>query len=184
VTTYGMSETCGGCVYDGRPLDGVRVELADDGRICLAGPMAFSGYRLRPDLTRGVLSGDVVHTNDRGRWTDGRLQVLGRLDDVVISGGENVDLGALQRAADAAFGHGVLALLAVPDERWGNRIVALTTGDVGLADVRARLTERLGAAAAPRELRRVPGLAYTSIGKVDREAMLRSWREMSDGESG
>ena len=53
VTTYGMTETCGGCVYDGRPLDGVSVELADDGRIMIGGPMLFSGYRLRPDADRG-----------------------------------------------------------------------------------------------------------------------------------
>ena len=79
VATYGMSETCGGCVYDGVPLAGVRVEL-DAERIHLGGPMAFSGYRLRPDLTAQVLAGDLVRTQDRGRWSDGRLQVLGRID--------------------------------------------------------------------------------------------------------
>jgi len=183
VTTYGMSETCGGCVYNGVPLDGVRVHL-DEGRISLGGPMAFSGYRLRPDLTAGVLSGDLVRTNDSGRWADGRLQVLGRIDDVVVSGGHNVDLGAAQRAGDAAFGPGVLALLAVPDARWGVRIVAVTTAEVTLDEVRTRLAPALAAPALPRELRRVATLAYTSIGKINRAEMLRDWQKGNDGDRG
>jgi o-succinylbenzoate---CoA ligase len=185
VATYGMSETCGGCVYDGVPLDGVRVEL-DDERISLGGPMAFAGYRLRPDLTAGVLDGDLVHTQDRGRWADdGRLQVLGRVDDVVISGGENVDLAAAQRIADAEFREPAVVLLAVPDERWGARVVAVTTGPLTLDEVRARLEPLLGRAATPKELRRVAELAYTSIGKIDRTALLRSWARKGEyGDAG
>ncbi len=71
VTTYGLSETCGGCVYDGRPLDGVRVEIAADGRIGIAGPTVFSGYRLDPDRTADRLRAGVVRTDDRGRWVGG-----------------------------------------------------------------------------------------------------------------
>lgn len=183
VTTYGMSETCGGCVYDGTPLKGVRVEL-DAGRIGLGGPMAFLGYRLRPDLTSEVLSGDLVRTSDRGRWRDGRLQVLGRIDDVVISGGENVDLAAVQRVCDEEFGPGVLAVLGVPDERWGARIVAVTTGPVELADIRDRLEPRVGRTGVPRELRRVARVAYTSIGKIDRAELLRTWKMGDDGDAG
>jgi len=184
VATYGMSETCGGCVYDGVPLDGVRVEL-DEGRISLGGPMAFAGYRLRPDLTAGVLEGDLVHTQDRGLWADGRLQVLGRIDDVVISGGENVDLAAAQRIADTEFREPAVVLLAVPDERWGTRIVAVTTGSLTLEQVRARLEPLLGRAATPKELRRVGELAYTSIGKIDRTALLRSWARKGEyGDAG
>lgn len=177
VATYGMSETCGGCVYDGVPLAGVRVRL-DGERICLGGSMAFSGYRLRPELTAEVLSGDLVRTQDRGRWTDGRLQVLGRLDDVILSGGENVDLAAAQRSCDAEFGPGALALLAVPDPRWGARVVAFTTRALDAAEVRARLEPRLGRAGTPKELRRIGELAYTSLGKIDRTVLLRSWQEM------
>jgi len=184
VATYGMSETCGGCVYDGVPLAGVRVEL-DDGRISLGGPMAFSGYRLRPRLTARVLDGDLVHTQDRGRWADGRLQVLGRIDDVVISGGENVDLAAAQRVADTEFGEPAVVLLAVPDERWGTRVVAVTTGRLTLAEVRDRLEPLLGRAATPKELRRVGELAYTSIGKIDRTALLLSWARKGEyGDAG
>jgi o-succinylbenzoate---CoA ligase len=174
VATYGMSETCGGCVYDGVPLPGVRVGLLD-GRIRLGGPMAFAGYRLRPELTAEVLHGDVVATSDRGRWVEGRLEVLGRFDDVVISGGENVDLAAAQLACDAEFGGPAVVLLAVPDERWGARVVAVTTAPLTLAEVRSRLEPVLGRAATPKELRQVGELAYTAIGKIDRSALQRSW---------
>jgi O-succinylbenzoic acid--CoA ligase len=176
VATYGMAETCGGCVYDGRPLDGVGLALEDE-RIVLSGPMAFSGYRLDPEATARTLDGDRVRTQDRGRLVDGALQVLGRLDEVVISGGVNVDLGLAQRACDAAFGLGALALLALPDERWGQRIVALTTLRLGRDEVAAGLRERVQPAAMPREVRRVAGLPLTATGKIDRRALPRVWAE-------
>ena len=78
VTTYGMSETCGGCVYDGVPLDGVSVGVGGDGRIRLAGPVLFSGYRLRPGLTASVREGRWFVTQDLGVVDDGALRVLGR----------------------------------------------------------------------------------------------------------
>lgn len=179
VTTYGMAETCGGCVYDGLPLDGVRVGF-EDGRITLSGPMAFSGYRLDPELTARVLDGDTVRTSDRGMLVDGRLQVTGRVDEVVISGGVNVDLAQAQRVSEAVLGPpeaGGPVLLAIEDERWGHRIVAVTLAEPDLVAVTDALRERLGPAALPRELRRVPALAYTPTGKVDRRALQRAWRQ-------
>jgi o-succinylbenzoate---CoA ligase len=182
VTTYGASETCGGCVYDGLALSGMRIEL-DDERISLGGPMAFSGYRLRPDLTAAVLHGDLVVTNDRGRMRDGSLEVLGRFDDVIISGGEKVDLAAAQVICIEEFGTveaGAPVLLAVPDARWGHRIVAVSVGDLDLSQVQTRLRGRLGRAATPKELRRLPQMAYTSIGKIDRAALLRTWEQKGE----
>lgn len=185
VTTYGMAETCGGCVYDGLPLEQVRIGFAGE-RITLGGPMVFSGYRLDPELTAQVLDGDIVQTNDRGRMVAGRLQVTGRVDDVVISGGVNVDLAQAQRVSEAVFGPpeaGGPVLLAIPDPRWGQRIVAITLAELDLATVIDRLREQLGAAARPRELRRVAALAYTPTGKIDRRALERAWqREESDGD--
>ena len=187
-TTYGMSETCGGCVYDGLPLDGVRIGF-EDGRITLSGPMAFSGYRLRPDLTAATLRGDTVLTQDRGRLVgDGRLEVLGRIDDVVVSGGVNVDLAAAQQRVDAVLGppeRGGLVLLAVDDLRWGHRVVAVTTGNSDVDEARRLLSPVLGTAALPRELRRVPGLPYTTTGKIDRVALARDWPGQGDhGDAG
>jgi o-succinylbenzoate---CoA ligase len=174
VTSYGMSETCGGCVYDGRPLDGVEVDLDDAGAITLAGPVLFSGYRLRPDLTGEVVTGGRLRTSDRGAWRDGRLVVLGRLDDVVISGGVKVDLGAVERAArrwgDARSA--VIAVLGVPDPEWGTVVVAVTDAVRGdLASLRADLVGTIPGHALPRRLVRIGRIPRTAGGKIDRHRL-------------
>lgn len=183
VTSYGMAETCGGCVYDGVPLEDVRVDLAAAARIEITAPGVFSGYRLDPDATASALvvgpAGRTLRTQDRGSWSGGRLQVLGRIDEVVITGGLNVDLGRAQRTVDDEFGPGAVALLGVPDPRWGTRIVAVAEADLTVADLRSRLAGRLEPAALPRELRRVAGLPRTSTGKIDRASLRRLWAEGS-----
>lgn len=171
VTTYGMTETCGGVVYDGRPLDGVHIGLDDDGRISLAGPTTFSGYRLDPETTEQVLEGRSFLTSDRGAWLGDRFEVRGRIDDVVISGGVNVDLAQLQRVADRAFGVEQLVVLGVPDQQWGSKIVAVTVADLTLSSVRDRLEGCIGCAAIPRELHRVDSLPLTASGKIDRRKL-------------
>jgi len=179
VTTYGMAETCGGCVYDGHPLDAVTVSIGEAGRISLSGPMTFAGYRLDAAATAATLAGRTVRTQDRGEWRDGRLRVLGRVDEVVITGGVNVDLGAAQRACDSEFGPGRVVLLAVPDERFGVRIVALTDAPLTLEACRDRLAARLPNPALPRTLRAVAGLPRTSTGKIDRQRLHKLWAEGS-----
>lgn len=178
VTSYGSSETAGGCVYDGVPLDGVTVDLrpAPDRpgttRVAITGDVVFSGYRLRPDLTADVLDGRTLLTRDRAEIEDGRLRILGRIDDVVISGGVNVDLAAVERALHEVDPHGVA--LGVPDPEWGTRvIVAITTGH-SLADVRAGLST-LEAPARPRGLLRQDPLPLTPTGKIDRQQLLEWW---------
>ena len=181
--SYGMSETCGGCVYDGVPLDGVRVSVQDGG-IVIAGAVVFSGYRLRPDLTDAVLSdapeGRTFRTSDRGEVADGVLRGLGRLDDVVVSGGVNVDLAAVQRVADAAFGDplsGGVVVLGVPDPEWGTRVVAVTASGLTLGGLRSGLAGSLDPAALPREVRHVTSIPRTSSGKIDRRSLAAAWRE-------
>lgn len=171
VTTYGMSETCGGCVWDGVPLPGVRVELDHDGRITLGGPMVFSGYRGAPGLTAQVLIDGAVRTNDRGRWHEGRLQVLGRLDDVVVSGGVNVDLAMVQRAVDALGGPQAV-VVGLPDPEWGQRVSLVVADERDLAWFDERLRATLSGAALPRRLERVDVLPLTSSGKIDRRAVV------------
>lgn len=172
ITTYGMSETCGGCVWDGVPLPGVDIGLDDDDRIALGGPMVFSGYRLRPDLTAAVLREGRVLTNDRGGCHDGRLHVLGRLDDVVVTGGVNVDLAALERGAQR-LATSEVAVVAVPDEMWGVTIVLVDTGERPLAEWREALRPAFEAAALPRGILRVPALPRTESGKIDRQTLRR-----------
>lgn len=180
-TTYGMSETSGGCVYNGRPLPGVEVTIGTDDRIELTGPMTFDGYLADPEQTAEVLRGRTVRTQDRGRWrideTGARqLEVLGRLDEVVISGGVNVDLAAVTRAADALPGPGEHLAFGVPDREWGTRVVLASTGNQSLAQLRAALADELPAAWLPRGLLRLDSLPRTERGKIDRQSLPQRWQ--------
>ncbi|MDO5683403.1 MAG: AMP-binding protein [Propionibacteriaceae bacterium] len=192
ITTYGMSETSGGCVYDGVPLDDVDITLDASGRVSISGPVVFSGYRLRPDLTAEVLVSEppcsyadpapvasapfrTLLTRDRARWVhqpSRRLEVLGRIDDVVISGGVNVDLAAVEKALHRIDPQG--AAVGVPDPEWGTRIVAALTTDLPLATLRDRL-HTLEPAARPRGLLRHPHLPTTASGKIDRQELIAWW---------
>lgn len=182
VTTYGMSETCGGCVYDGVPLDGIDVEVAEDagegGRVSIVGPVLFSGYRGRPDLSAEALVGGRFRTSDRARWdgpADGipRLQVLGRTDDVVISGGLNVDLAAVEARVQAWPGRGAaeITVVGVPHPQWGVEVVAVTDGRLTLAGLQGWVRAELPAYAAPRRLVVLDRLPRTGSGKVDRRRL-------------
>src|SRR5690606_522942 len=158
VTTYGMSETCGGCVYDGVPLDGVKVETASDGRIRLAGPVLARGYRLRPDLTADAFDHGWFITADAGRiGSDGRLTVTGRMDEVAVTGGINVPLAVVDSAVSEHPLVSEACAVSVPDAEWGERIVVAVVpsdlGDLpGLESVRAHVLRGLPAAYAPKEL--------------------------------
>jgi o-succinylbenzoate---CoA ligase len=171
VVTYGMSETCGGCVYDGEPLEPVRVDVdRESGQISVTGATVFSGYRLAPDLTAACLRGSTFTTQDRGRWIDGRLEVLGRLDAVVVTGGRNVDLSELETLAQSHT-RSEIAIIGVPDPSWGTTVVAVTTGSDTLADLHGRLAAEVPAFALPRRLVRVAALPRTAGGKVDRRRL-------------
>jgi O-succinylbenzoic acid--CoA ligase len=174
VTTYGSSETAGGCIYDGYPLDGVSVALSPRGRIRIAGPVLFDGYLDRPALTAQALVDGWLVTGDVGAMeADGRLTVLGRSDDVVISGGQNVALPAV--AARIAHHPAVAdaAALGLADPEWGTRVVAVVVGTVGLEELRDFVAEELPRSWAPRELLDVPALPLLSNGKLDRRALRR-----------
>jgi o-succinylbenzoate---CoA ligase len=177
VTTYGMSETCGGCIYNGRPLDGVEVRLRDDGRIELGGPTVFAGYRLRPDLTAAALVDGWHVTQDFGRFADdGRLEVEGRVDDVVISGGENVPTGLVEQVLGDHPGVAAVAVIGVTDDEWGQRVVAVVQATVAsapptLEELRSYAAGRLAPAAFPRELVVLGVLPMLASGKPDKNAV-------------
>jgi O-succinylbenzoic acid--CoA ligase len=180
VTTYGMSETCGGCVYDGVPLDGVAVAVGTDGRVRLGGPVLFDGYDGRPDLTAEVLVDGWFLTSDTGRVDDdGRLEVLGRADDVVVSGGVNVPAPAVAARLREHAAVAAAEVVGVPDEEWGHRVVAVVVpaGDVResatslLPVLRDFVGDRLPRTWAPREVVLVPELPLLPNGTVDRLAL-------------
>ena len=173
VNAYGMSETAGGCVYDGQPLDGVQIDLAEGDRIRVAGPVLFSGYRLRDDLTAKALDGPWLQTADVGQWdADGRLRVLGRADDVINTGGEKVHAADIAGILEEHPAVAEAAVTGQPDAEWGERVVAyiVTRGHASptLAELREFVSARRAAFMAPRELVVVEALPRLASGKVDR----------------
>ncbi|HEY6746217.1 MAG TPA: o-succinylbenzoate--CoA ligase [Mycobacteriales bacterium] len=175
VVTYGMSETCGGCVYDGVPLDGVTVDLADDDRIRLGGPVLARGYRLRPELTAAAFAGGRFVTGDVGRLERGRLTVLGRADDMLVTGGEKVAPAAVEAALGEHPAVAEAAVTGVADPDWGQRVVAVVVlregGTLTLEQAREQVAARVSRVAAPRELRVVDALPLLPSGKLDRAAL-------------
>jgi len=174
VTTYGMTETGGGCVYDGVPLDGVRVRVGDG--IELAGPVLALGYRLDPPATAAAFDGGWFRTRDAGTVRpDGRLAVHGRLDDVVITGGVNVAPPAVEAVLREHADVADAVVFGAPDQEWGQRVVAAVVpaagADPDLAALRPWVAERLGAAAAPRELHRIDAVPALHTGKPDRRGV-------------
>jgi len=174
VSTYGMTETSGGCVYDGIPLERVSVESTSTG-LRIGGDVVALGYHGSPEATRESFVDGWFRTRDSGRVDEsGRVTVTGRLDDVIISGGVNVAAGAVEEALRDLPDITDAAVLGRPDPEWGQAVVALVvvTGgaDLDLTEVRAYVTARLGPAAAPRELITVPALPRLHSGKLDRVA--------------
>jgi O-succinylbenzoic acid--CoA ligase len=177
VTTYGMSETCGGCVYNGVPLDGVRVDIGD--RIRLGGAVVARGYRLQPESPKFLRRNGVrwFETDDVGTLDAGRLTVLGRADDVIVTGGKKISPQAVEAVLAEVPGVRECLVVGVPDLEWGERVVALVVGEAHLESLRDKATERLGAAAAPRAVVTVDVLPHKALGKPDRAAAARLARE-------
>lgn len=194
-TTYGATETSGGCVFDRLPLPGVVVKsLAagpDPGRLVISGPCIASGYRGEPELTAQSFNDGRFFTTDLGTVeSDGRVTVIGRADDVIVVNGVNVSPGAIERVLDdlpdvvsAAVvsirrGAGVGSGAGEP-ELWAFIEVRDDAPDVETAGT-AVVTERLGKAARPRAVRRVSRLPHLPNGKVDR-LLLEQWARDDDG---
>ncbi|HEY2204980.1 MAG TPA: o-succinylbenzoate--CoA ligase [Pseudonocardia sp.] len=192
VTTYGMSETAGGCVYDGVPLDGVTVRLAEpDGRIRLGGPTLALGYLDAPGPTAEAFRDGWFATSDLGAWSpDGRLRVLGRADDVITTGGKKVHPAAVERVLAAQPGVRAACVVGLDDPEWGQRVAAAVVLDVppgpdrsnpapGGTDervLREAVRAALGTPATPRTIRTLPELPLRGVGKPDRAEVARLLR--------
>ena len=242
VTTYGSAETAGGCIYSGRVLPGVRVELVPEegmpsvpssgteltnenpahedpprvGRIWISGAHLAQGYLGDPgrtaehffaaaDGTRwyrtddyGLLSlAAAPDSNENCR--EPRLQVLGRSDDVLISGGVKISARAVATVLEEHPAVREALVCGLPDARWGSAVTAALTlvspaegaaaAPAENAELREALrslcVERLGVAAAPKLLSILPDFPLTSTGKPDRREIYsildRDYREASRG---
>jgi O-succinylbenzoic acid--CoA ligase len=185
VRTYGLTETFGGMVHDGHPLAGaaVRVEGGDpdggdrEGEVLVQGPMLFRRYRGDPGRTAAVLEGGWLRTGDLGRFgPEGRLQVLGRLDELVISGGVNVHPDEVEAVLATHPAVAEVAVAGRADPEWGQRVAAFVVprdpaDPPTLAGLRAFALERLAPAKAPRELVLVAALPRTRSGKLLRRLL-------------
>ncbi|MBD7952050.1 AMP-binding protein [Oerskovia rustica] len=205
VTTYGMTETSGGCVYDGVTLAGVRVRVVDGstghrlpadaaGVVEISGPVLATGYLGDEALTAATFRTDPdgtrwLRTSDLGSLApDGALTVLGRADDVIVTGGVNVAPAAVEAVLAGALadvdGLGEVCVVGVPDHEWGQRVVAVVEvrpaagpGRDGahapdlMARARHAVATTLGPPAAPRDLLVVADLPRRGPGKIDRAAV-------------
>ncbi|GAC1315083.1 MAG: o-succinylbenzoate--CoA ligase [Acidimicrobiales bacterium] len=175
VVTYGLTETGGGCVYDGVPLDGVEVRVVD-GEILVRGPVVGRSYRER-DGERPVAGADGwLATGDGGRIEgDGRLVVDGRLGDVIVTGGEKVWPRPVEDVIRGCTGVRDVAVIGRPDEEWGHRVVALVVPDPAspptLESIRGAVREALPPWAAPKEMELVAALPTTALGKLQRASL-------------
>ena len=190
ITTYGMSETAGGCVYDGEPLDDTTVLLDDDGRIHLGGATLAQGYLGAPDLTTasfislGGRLGRVFRTDDIGHVdAEGRLHVDARIDDLVNTGGLKVAPRLVEEAVARLPGIAEAVAVGIPDREWGQAIavaVRRSAGSVGRAPshpltvsgLREQLRGILPDHALPRALREVQEVPTRGPGKPDRAAVM------------
>ena len=178
VTTYGMTETCGGCVYDGRTNDGTRVHIEPvTGRIMITGPTLMDGY---VDIARTPQFSDIdgqrwLTTGDLGVIDNGVLRVTGRADDVIVSGGINVVPARVEAVIADLPEVSDVAVVPIADDTWGQIAAALVVpvGDsVSLDDlaerIRSRVGDALGRDHAPRLIVTTDSIARTSLGKTIR----------------
>lgn len=165
ITTYGMSETCGGCVYNGEALDGVNFELTKNQRIKISGPI----------LADVLTENNWYLTQDLGTIVDGKLKVIGRADDVIISGGENISLSAVESELNKKFPQLLLAAFATSDSKWGQVLhVAVQTQDENVKpQISQALVTAMGSYAKPKSVILLDKLPKIGVGKIDRNSLAK-----------
>jgi O-succinylbenzoic acid--CoA ligase len=172
--TYGMTETASQVATadpaDPRPdrlvvLDGADVTIAADGRIVVDGPMVSPGDLDQPDRGGPLVTGDL------GRLEARRLEVLGRVDDVIVTGGENVMPSRVERIASGIPGAGDVAVVGIPDPEWGSVVAAAYTGERTESELVEEMRRLVSSHEVPRRWRRVPVIPRLGIGKIDRKAV-------------
>jgi len=169
VTTYGSSETSGGCIYNNQPLSGVEVRINSDSLLEISSPT----------LADGIAHNGWYTTSDRAEIVVGKVFILGRADDVIISGGENISLSQVESVLSQICDE-VIAI-GVPSTEWGQELVLLTTSAIDIAKVKNLLSEAIGKYAAPKEIVIIDALPLKGIGKPDRERAFQLYLERSKG---
>jgi O-succinylbenzoic acid--CoA ligase len=172
LSTYGLTETCGGCVYDGKAFPGVDVRIAPDGEVLVQGEVVGLGYRLDPALTAQRFIDGWLHTGDIGSIDERTLSIVGRRDDIVTVKGVNVATGAVERVICAIPGVDACAVIATPHPIDGHRLSAFIVAQQDLArTITATVAEQLGPVAAPSSISTIASLPVLPNGKTDRAAL-------------
>ena len=170
VTSYGMSEMSGGCVYDGLPLQGVEIQIRNDDRIALRGPMRATEY-LGVTTPLADSAGWFV-TDDAGEIVGGRLVVKGRLDDQIISGGEKISLSAIDKFLNVG-GEYVFMSCAIAHPEWGQQLCLASSEGIDRKAITNALRNKFGKHAVAKLFLENITLPVTTIGKPDRQTLSR-----------
>lgn len=198
VTSYGMTETSGGCVYDGQPLDDVELRAGADSVLRVRGPVVADGVRMRDGTVRPLVDDDGwLRTKDLGVVTpDGRVLVDGRADDVVVSGGEQVPLLPVRRALASLDSVRESAVVGLPDQRWGTAVTAVVVPTdpaddrIDVVAIRDELRGMVPPMHLPTRVLVVDELPRDPMGKVtarsvapqaDVDADLEAWEHLRPG---
>jgi len=163
ITTYGMTETCGGCVYDGEVLDNVEVDIRN-GKVFIRGPILASSISL---------DAGWYETSDLGEIKDEKLFVIGRADDVIITGGENLSLNSVEASLNIAFPDIQSAAFAIEDPQWGQSLHIAVVGAVADEEIILHLQKDLGLFAKPKGIHHLASLPLLGIGKIDRKSLAK-----------
>jgi len=175
ITTYGMSEMCGGCIYNNVPLPGIEVKIVDGGTIALRGVTQAKEYLGNP--TPLTDSEGWFITSDAGYIESGRVFVTGRIDDQIITGGEKLSLASVDKFLTDTFGFEFMSCsLAHPE--WGQSLCIATSGDIKVEVVRDALQSHFGRYASPKKFLSEVDLPHTTIGKPDRLALSKRFEMM------
>lgn len=172
VRTYGATETCGGCVYDGIPLEEVEIEIDESGRIRVFGPMLAHSYR-----DGEVIAADGWLSSDIGEITNGRLHVLGRIDDQVKVGGQLVNLLTLTQQAKNITDVADAFAVAIDSSEYGFVPVVVYSGIAKENSVAEILRSDIGR--VPLKVVAMESIPFLENGKPDRQAIKTFLKELS-----
>lgn len=176
VTTYGLTESCGGIVYNRRPIPGVEVRIAEDGEVLLRGPMLMARYRGESVPEHPVDSAGWLHTNDIGSITEGELHVQGRRGDLIVTGGEKVWPDAVEQVVAAHPDVAECAVAGVEDAEWGHIVTVWVVPQPGSAvtldAIRGHVAQSMPRYCAPKRMITVEAIPRTALGKVARAALV------------
>ena len=184
VTSYGMTEMSGGCIYNGKALPGVEIKIDSSSRISLKGPMRALGYLNNYEANRESFVNEWFITSDYGSINEaGELHIQGRADDVIISGGEKISTGEVCRILQEQFPKCEIHVIGIPDSEWGAalRVVMVNreferinanTQKISLQEIRNIVGAALSKVAAPRSLLLLSEMPLKSNGKADFETLV------------